>query len=77
MRTTLVIDPQLYREARKRAAERDTTLSELVNEGLKLLLGAPPRRKAKVRFVVVGDPKKPIDVTPERVRAALAGDGGL
>lgn len=76
MRTTLVLEQHLYREARKRAADRHSTLSEMVNEGLRLLLSQPVKPRKKVRLVVVGDPSKPVALTPARVRALLDTDGG-
>ena len=35
MRTTLVLDDALLRQAKRRAAERDLTLSDVVNEALR------------------------------------------
>jgi hypothetical protein len=35
MRTTLVIDDTLLRQAKRRAAERDLTVSDVVNEALR------------------------------------------
>jgi hypothetical protein len=35
MRTTLVLDDTLLRQAKRRAAERDITVSEVVNEALR------------------------------------------
>ncbi|MBA2382338.1 MAG: type II toxin-antitoxin system VapB family antitoxin [Chloroflexi bacterium] len=35
MRTTLVLDDALLRQAKRRAAERDLTVSDLVNEALR------------------------------------------
>ncbi len=41
MRTTLVLDEQLVRAAKKRAAEADLTFSEVVNQALRTSLLAP------------------------------------
>lgn len=41
MRTTLVLDDALLRQARRRAAERDLTVSEVVNEALRETFGRP------------------------------------
>lgn len=35
MRTTLVLDDRLLRQAKRRAAERDLTVSDVVNEALR------------------------------------------
>lgn len=44
MRTTLILDDQLVRAAKRRAAEGDLTLSEVVNQALRasLLTPRPP-----------------------------------
>lgn len=47
MRTTLVLDDVLLRQAKRKAAERDLTVSEVVNEALRDSFGrsapaAPP-----------------------------------
>ena len=44
MRTTVRLDPQLLRQAKKRAAESGRTLTALLEEGLRLVLA--PRRPA-------------------------------
>ena len=46
MRTTLVLDEQLFRKAKKEAVAAGTTLSEMVNAALrKYLLGGGKRRE--------------------------------
>jgi len=42
MKTTLNLDEHLIREAKKRAAERGTTLTHLVEEALRDALTEPP-----------------------------------
>jgi hypothetical protein len=49
VRTTLLIDDALVREAKKRALEKGQTLSELVTDALRLALHAP-RPEAPARF---------------------------
>lgn len=41
MRTTLVLDDALLRQARRRAAERSLTVSDVVNEALRDSFGRP------------------------------------
>ncbi|MHB8397787.1 MAG: type II toxin-antitoxin system VapB family antitoxin [Candidatus Limnocylindrales bacterium] len=41
MRTTLVLDDALLRQARRRAAERSLTVSDVVNEALRDAFGRP------------------------------------
>jgi Arc/MetJ family transcription regulator len=42
MKTTIEISDALFEEAKRRAAERGTTLRALVEEGLREVLGAAP-----------------------------------
>lgn len=51
MRTTLVLDDELLKQAKKRAAERGLTVSEVVNEALRDLLNQRP--PAAPPFVMV------------------------
>ena len=41
MRTTLVLDDTLLRQAKRRAAERNLTVSDVVNEALRDSFGRP------------------------------------
>ena len=41
MRTTLVLDDTLFRQAKRRAAERNLTVSDVVNEALRDSFGRP------------------------------------
>jgi hypothetical protein len=41
MRTTLVLDDGLLRQAKRRAAERNVTVSDVVNEALRDSFGRP------------------------------------
>jgi len=41
MRTTLILDDALLRQARRRAVERNLTVSDIVNEALRDSLGRP------------------------------------
>jgi hypothetical protein len=47
-RTTLVIDPALYGELRRRAAEERLTLTEVIERTLRLGLEGPPARRRRV-----------------------------
>ena len=46
MRTTLVLDDALLRQAKRRAAERDLTVSDVVNEALRESFRDAPRDAA-------------------------------
>ena len=52
MRTTIRLDDRLLREAKKRAAERGTTLTAVIEESLRQTLSRsePPRRRRRFRF---------------------------
>jgi len=53
-KTTLNLDRDLLREAKKRAAEQGTTLTELVEQALRAALTASePDRRYRFRYVVV------------------------
>jgi len=53
VKTTLNIDDELMREAKKRAAERGTTLTSVVEEALRDALAEPePDRNYEFRFPV-------------------------
>jgi len=63
MKTTLNLDDHLMREAKKRAAERGTTLTHVVEEALRGALsmrGAPPR--GELRWVVVDGGPPMVDI---------------
>jgi hypothetical protein len=47
-RTTLILDPVLYAELRRRAANEHRTLTEVVERTLRLGLAAPPARRRRV-----------------------------
>lgn len=52
MRTTLVIDDELFRELKRRAAEEGRTLSAVTQDALRrgLARGRPARRPRRVRL---------------------------
>jgi len=56
MRTTIDIPDAMYRSLKMLAAERGTTVREIVQEGLAMRLRSPeavPRRKRGPRFPVI------------------------
>ena len=60
MRTTLIIDDQLFRELKKRAAEEKRSLSEVTQEALRLGLAKRQRtrqvKRIKLRAYSMGKP---------------------
>lgn len=59
MRTTLIIDDRLLREAKQVAAGRGTTVSALVNDALRTLLARPDERPRRFVMTTFGDPAAP------------------
>jgi hypothetical protein len=47
-RTTVVLDEDLLRQAKKAAIDQDRTLSDLVEEALRGALNAAPKRKIEL-----------------------------
>jgi hypothetical protein len=57
MRSTLIIDDHLFKQARQRAADQGTTLSEVVNQALREALAKPKAKPAaKFSMVTFGGP---------------------
>jgi hypothetical protein len=54
MRTTLIIDDALLREAKHRAAERDMSVSEVVNEALREAFRASPEARPPFSMITYG-----------------------
>lgn len=46
MRTTIEISDELFRQVKKRAADEQTALRQVVENALRAYLGKQPRRKA-------------------------------
>ncbi|MHB8420784.1 MAG: hypothetical protein ACYDCL_22140 [Myxococcales bacterium] len=75
MRSTVILDDDLFKRAKQRAAELGTTLSEIVNQALRLALATPPRQAPEFRMVTYG-PKRPIvHHEPADLDAALEDEG--
>jgi hypothetical protein len=55
MRTTLVLDDALLRQAKHRAAERNLTVSDVVNEALRDALGRPVPTAPPFSMVTYGN----------------------
>jgi hypothetical protein len=59
MRTTLVIDDELLRRAKYRAAERNLTVSDVVNQALRLALSEPAPAAAPFTMPTYGGGSAP------------------
>lgn len=66
MRTTVAINDKLAAEAKRLAAERNTTLSEIINEALRerLARSTIPRATEVFRMPVFGVAADQVDSTP-------------
>jgi hypothetical protein len=75
MRTTLLLEDQIFRKAKKEAVAAGTTLSEIVNMALrKYLMGGGPK-EGKPRFLMpVFGEEKVLHQTPAQL-AALRDEG--
>ena len=66
MRTTIILNDRLVAEAKRLAAERNTTLSEIVNEALRARLAHPsvPQSTVNFRMPVFRGQGPRVDSTP-------------
>ena len=53
MRTTITLDAHLLAKLKKRASQSGTSVSRLIEQGVRLLLQAPPSNKSRERFELV------------------------
>ncbi len=76
MRTTLVLEEQLFRKAKKEAVAAGTTLSEVMNTALRKHLSGVGKKERKASFLmpVFGEEKQPWHQTPAQL-AALRDEG--
>jgi hypothetical protein len=69
MRTTLVLDDDVFRRAKTRSAELGSTLSEFVEQALRdVLASKPPEKPRPFVFRTCGDPNGVEDVSPARIK---------
>ena len=71
MRTTVVLDDALVRRAKQRAAERDLTLSDIVNEALRESLRQPIPDAPPFSMVRYGPPDRRVRHEPTDFAAEL------
>jgi hypothetical protein len=75
MRSTLILDDRLFKQARQRAADQGSTLSDVVNQALREALAKPKARPAaKFAMVTFGDPAASHRHEPSDFAAASAAD---
>lgn len=74
MRTTIVLDDGLAREAKRLAARRGITLSDLVGEALRAALAEPSRPAPRFEMVTYGEGAARVHHEPKDFAAALEED---
>jgi hypothetical protein len=71
MRTTLVLDDTLLRQAKRRAAERNLTVSEVVNEALRDSFSRPVPAAPPFSMTTFGKASRRVRHEPSDFAAAL------
>jgi hypothetical protein len=71
MRTTLVLDDALLRQAKRRAAERNLTVSDVVNEALRDSFGRPVRAAPPFSLTTYGSPDRRVRHEPSDIALEL------
>jgi Arc/MetJ family transcription regulator len=71
MRTTLIIDDDLLRRAKRRAAEWKLTVSDVVNNALRETLGRSAREAPPFSLITYGCSGKRVHHEPSEFDAAL------
>jgi Bacterial antitoxin of type II TA system, VapB len=71
MRTTLIIDDELLRRAKRRAAEWKMTVSDVVNNALRETLGRPAREASPFSLITYGRSDRRVHHDPSEFDAAL------
>jgi Bacterial antitoxin of type II TA system, VapB len=71
MRTTLIIDDGLLRQAKRRAAERNLTVSDVVNEALRASLDRPRQAAPPFSMVTYGRGAQGVHHEPADFHEAL------
>lgn len=74
MRTTLVLDDALLRRAKRRAAERNLTVSDIVNEALRESFARPVPMAAPFSMITYGHAEQPVRHEPSDFAAVLEAD---
>jgi hypothetical protein len=71
MRTTLVLDDSLLRQAKRRAADRNMTVSQVVNEALRESLRRPAGKAPPFSMITYGKPARRVRLEPADVSTPL------
>ena len=71
MRTTIVLEDRLAREAKRRAANRGVTLSEVINDALRVALAPQQASAPQFQMITFGTPGPSVHREPADMSAAL------
>lgn len=71
MRTTLILDDELFRQIKRQAAERNMTLSDIVNHALRELLARPQPTAAPFSLLTYGRSGNRVQHFPSELAIAL------
>ncbi len=71
MRTTLILDDGLLRQAKRRAVERNLTVSAVVNEALRESLSRTVPEAPPFKMITYGDPSRKARHEPADFSAIL------
>jgi hypothetical protein len=74
MRSTVIIDDDLFRRAKQRAAALNTTLSDVVNQALRQSLAEPILKAPAFHMITFGDPGARVRHEPGDLHAAIDDD---
>ena len=74
MRTTVVLDDELVKKAKKRAAELKTTLSEVINQALRDAVTKPLPKRKPFKVITFGEGLPPFHRDPQEIKELLMED---
>ena len=74
MRSTIVIEDQLFKLLKRRAADLNTSLSEVVNQALRESLSRPVAKAPPFKMVTFGASEPVVHHEPDSLAAALLDD---
>lgn len=74
LRTTVILDDDLVRRAKQRAAGRNVSLSALINDALRAALAPRAAEVSRFSLPTHGDPRRKQHLTPAQVAEAAEQD---
>jgi hypothetical protein len=71
MRSTVILDDDLFRKAKRRAVALSITLSDVVNQALRESLSRPVGEPPPFEMVTFGNPRRRVHHEPGDIQAAI------